>query len=84
METLTGYKAAQRINKRLKDEGLKEIPPQMVYTYKNKGYIESVNVDGKNVIPVEACDEWTEKYVAKKMAQVIQKEEEVEAQLTGE
>lgn len=71
IEFLTGYKLANAINEMLKSRGLKEIPPQMIYNYKRKGYIKSVDVNGQNLVSVEEAELFAEKYVAKKLAQSV-------------
>jgi hypothetical protein len=66
MDNLTGYKFTKRINEELAVHGLKEIPPQMVYNYISKGYIKSVEVDGKRFVTEADANEWQAKYVAKR------------------
>jgi hypothetical protein len=63
---MTGYKVAKRVNAALKLAGLKEIPPQMVYQYIAKGYIESYDENGQNLVEMAAADAWIAKYVAKR------------------
>lgn len=65
---MTGYKMSVLVNDELKERGLKEIPPQMIYNYISKGYIKSELVDGKRVVTDEAAAEWCSKYIDKKLA----------------
>ncbi len=64
---VTGYQATKFVNEYLTVRGLKEIPPQMVYNYMKKGYIESVIVNGQKMIDIETLGVWVEKYVARKL-----------------
>lgn len=65
--TLSPYQAAGVVNVWLKDLGLdKKLPPQMFYTYANKGYIESVKVENKIKIERDSLRAWFDnKYVPK-------------------
>jgi hypothetical protein len=70
-ETMTPYKAAALVNAQLKEQGFeKQLPPQMLYTYVSKGYIKSVEVDGKKRVTHEALTEWFVGYVAKLQGKV--------------
>jgi hypothetical protein len=63
---MTPYAASKIVNATLKTEGLdKKVPPQMIYSYVSKGYIKSVDVDGKKRVTEETLQEWLVKYVAK-------------------
>jgi hypothetical protein len=64
--TMTPYAAATLINAQLKEMGFeKKLPPQMLYTYVGKGYIKSVEVDGKKRVTNEALATWFVGYVNK-------------------
>jgi len=66
MSTMTPYAAAKIVNNELELRGIrKTIPPQMIYTYVNKNYIDSVLVDGKKRITKESLETWFATYVAK-------------------
>lgn len=66
MTTMTPYAATKLVNAALEEAGLeKAIPPQMMYTYANKGYIKSVKVDGKVRVTQASLDEWLTKYINK-------------------
>lgn len=63
---MTPYAAAKIVNATLKENGIeKAVPPQMLYTYTNKGFIKSVIVDGKKRVTDEGLQEWLTKYVNK-------------------
>jgi hypothetical protein len=64
---LTAYAVAKAANKALVERGLKEIPPQMVYTYVRKGYIPSTIVDNQSVVSIQDAQDWISKYVAQKL-----------------
>jgi hypothetical protein len=66
-QLFTGFQAAKFVNAKLGSLGLKEIPAQMIYNYKSKGYIKSVDRDGQNLITKMALESWLTKYVNKKM-----------------
>jgi hypothetical protein len=67
--TLTPYGCAKIVNAELKEKGLDSLPPQMFYTYVNKGYIASfVNADGKRRVNELDLAKWFEAYIAKKEA----------------
>jgi len=69
--TMTPYKAAREVNTQLAELGIeKELPPQMLYTYVTKGYIKSVEVDGKKRVTAEALAEWFVSYVTKLQGKV--------------
>jgi hypothetical protein len=71
MTTMTPYKAATLVNAQLKEQGFeKQLPPQLLYTYVSKGYIESVEVDGKKRVTQEALTKWYVGYVAKLQGKV--------------
>ena len=62
-ETLmTPYAATKIVNAILTENGLKAIPPQMMYNYTKKGYIPSEN--GR--ITEESLMTWLAKYLTKK------------------
>jgi hypothetical protein len=85
---LTAYGAAKLVNVRLAEEGLKAIPPQMVYNYTTARiragkapfikYTEKTGVDAKDL------QRWTDEYVAKKVAKVTEAVEATEATETVE
>ena len=62
----SGYAAAKVVNERLTSEGLKNIPPQMIYNYVSKGYIPARKINGKKVIASEDLAAWLETYIARK------------------
>ena len=78
---LTPYKAAKFVNEKLTEAGLKNIPPQMMYNYTTA----RLNADKEPLIKytleggvdVKSLDEWTAKYIAKKLA--VTEEAAVEA-----
>lgn len=55
------------VNSNLTNVGLKSIPPQMIYNYISKGYIKSVEVDGKRFVEEEEVQNWTNKYLEKRV-----------------
>lgn len=67
--TFSPYKATTVVNGWIAEAGVdKKLPPQMLYTYVNKGYIASTVVNGKKVVTVEALRTWfTEKYAPKNL-----------------
>jgi|SRR5262245_8578240 len=66
MSIMTPYAAHNIVNARLRDEGLdKVIPPQMMYQYAKKGYVDTVLVGGKKRITSEDLQKWLDGYVAK-------------------
>lgn len=68
---MTPYQLHKLVNEMLKEEGLATIPPQMIYNYCSKKLIKGVTkVDGKLHIPMEECERWTKKYVAKKKERI--------------
>lgn len=66
----TPYQAAKIVNAKLSEEGLKNIPPQMMYNYTsarvNAGKNPFIKFSIENGIDLEDLDRWTEKYIAKK------------------
>lgn len=66
--TLTPYACAKVVNAELEELGLPTIPPQMMYTYVNKGYIASFLRDGKKRVSELDLAKWFQGYVAKKQA----------------
>jgi hypothetical protein len=73
MSSMTPYKAAKIVNAALVTEGIeKVIPPQMMYTYANKGYVKSVTVDGKKRITKDGLDEWLVGYINKLTGKTIE------------
>lgn len=66
-QNLTGYKFHKVVNEELATHNLAPIPPQMVYNYISKGYIKSVEVDGKRFVTAADGAEWQAKYVAKRL-----------------
>jgi hypothetical protein len=64
--TMTPYKAATLVNAQLSEMGIeKKLPPQMLYTYVSKGYIKSVEVDGRKRVTHQALADWFAGYVTK-------------------
>lgn len=63
-ELMTPYAASKVANKWLEEKAkeagvqAKKLPPQMFYTYVNKGYIKSVEKDGKRCVQLEALKDW--------------------------
>ena len=72
MTTYSPYKAPTLVNGWIKELGVeKELPPQMIYTYTKKGYIESVTgEDGKRTVTEEALRTWFTKYANKNLIKV--------------
>jgi hypothetical protein len=64
---MTGYKVAKRVNAALKMQGLKEIPPQMIYRYLDQKLIPFSEVEGQRDVSIEDADAWIAKYVAKRI-----------------
>jgi hypothetical protein len=62
---LTGYAVAKVANEMLAQRGLKTIPPQMIYNYIAKGYIEK---NDEGLVELDTAAAWAEAYVAKKAA----------------
>jgi hypothetical protein len=74
--SMTPYAAAKIVNATLDAEGIeKVIPPQMMYTYANKGYVKSVTVDGKRRITEDGLNEWLLGYVNKLLGKTSTPEE---------
>ena len=70
----TPYAAAKVVNAALKEAGLdKKIPPQMMYNYTvariKAGKAPFIAYDETNGVDRKSLDEWTTKYVAKKVAE---------------
>lgn len=61
------YQCATLVNAQLRDLGIeKKLPPQMFYTYTNKGYIASQRDENNKVkVSHEALTQWFTKYIAK-------------------
>lgn len=82
MTTMTPYAAAKIVNAALLEHGLDiQIPPQMMYNYARKGYIQTVEVDGRNQIVLEGekgLSEWLQKYLTKKGVKFEDETEETE------
>lgn len=71
--TWTGYKAAKYVvNPALVEAGIKEVPPQMMYNYIKKGFFDTVEVNGQNLIKEESLLEWLNKYITKKQDKVTE------------
>jgi hypothetical protein len=81
--TLSPYQSAGVVNTWLKDLGLeKKLPPQMFYTYTNKGYIKSEKVEGKTKVTREDLRDWFDnKYIPKNHPDKVVKSEVDENQL---
>ena len=79
--TMTPYTAAKIVNATLKSEGLrKEIPPQMMYNYASKGYVETKIVDGKKRITEAGLQKWLVGYIAKLSgASVVETDSNIDA-----
>jgi hypothetical protein len=61
---LTPYAVHKLVNVRLKEEGLNEVKPQMVYNYVKNNLIPSAH--GR--ITQSDAEAWVEKYVSRKLA----------------
>jgi len=73
MSTMTPYAAAKTVNAALDGAGLdKKIPPQMMYNYAAKGYVETVLVDGKKRITSEGLQTWLVGYINKLVGQTVE------------
>lgn len=72
MKMMTPYAAAKFVNNELDKHNIKRIPPQMMYNYTkariNAGKTPFIAFDEKNGVDVKSLEEWTKKYVAKKLA----------------
>lgn len=74
----TPFAAHKLVNKALEEAGLTDrIPPQMMYNYTsgrvNKGKEPFIKYDhDKNDVDLESLKEWTDKYVAKKKAALVE------------
>lgn len=79
-KVLSPYAAAKLVNVKLTKAGIKNIPPQMMYNYTtarlnaNKEPLIKYTLEGG--VDVKSLDEWTAKYIAKKLA--VTEEAEVE------
>jgi hypothetical protein len=63
---MTPYAAAKVVNAALAEADLeKVIPPQMMYTYAKKNYVDSIEVDGKKRITKAGLDKWLVGYINK-------------------
>jgi len=77
--TMTPYAAAKLVNEQLKDMGIERVlPPQMLYTYVNKGYITATVVEGKKRVTHEDLATWFAKYVTKTYPTKVEVTAEVE------
>lgn len=66
MSAMTPYQAAKIVNATLKTNKIvKVIPPQMMYTYAKKDYVETVTVDGKKRITSDGLEKWLVGYINK-------------------
>jgi len=63
----TAYKATKVVNKKLDDYNIKNIPPQMIYNYVGKGYIQHEVVNNQKVIHEDVLNIWIDKYINKKL-----------------
>lgn len=80
----TAYKATKHIiNPALKAAGLKELPPQMLYSYMQKGYIESAIVEGQKLLEVNDVNRWLDAYISRKLEAKQAEAQEVAEQLAG-
>lgn len=65
---MTGFELAKKVNFVLRNEDLKEIPPQQIYRYFDQKLIRFELVDGKKRVSEEDANAWIQKYVAKRIA----------------
>ena len=76
---LTPYGAARLVNQRLVTEGIKVIPPQMMYNYTTgqlrKGKKPLIGFTPETGVNREALATWLETYVAKKTAVAVVEDE---------
>lgn len=72
MSSMTPYKAATLVNAQLDKYGIKRIPPQMMYNYAAKNYIENELVEGKKRITSEGLQSWLKGYISKKTNKTIE------------
>jgi hypothetical protein len=77
---VTAYGFSKIVNTLLKEKGLKELPPQMFYTYKNKGLIGTE----EKPLTAEFATEWTTSYIERKSQKEAAKAAKTEAELNGE
>jgi hypothetical protein len=74
---MTPYAAAKIVNATIKDKGLdKVIPPQMMYTYAKKDYVETVTVDGKKRITSDGLEKWLVGYINKLTGNTVEETDE--------
>ena len=67
----TGFAVATRTNQILTENGLKNIPPQMVYRYMDQKLIPVTETpDGKRIADADAVA-WIAKYVGKRQAKGV-------------
>jgi len=71
-EILSMYRASQWLSA---SRGL-SVRPQMLYTYGKKGYIATVEADGKRTT-VRTIGEWADRYQAKKAEKATKVQEEL-------
>lgn len=77
MTSMTPYAAAKIANERIKEEGLEKVlPPQMFYTYVNKGYIASVVVDNKKRVTKDGLEKWLVGYINKLTGNTLKETDE--------
>jgi hypothetical protein len=74
---VTAYGFSKIVNTLLKEKGLKELPPQMFYTYKNKGLIGTT----EKPLTAEFATEWTTSYIERKSQKEAAKAAKTEAEL---
>lgn len=80
MKTFSPYAAAKIVNIWLDGDGInKKLPPQMIYQYVTKGYIEHLVTEaGKKVVSEQALAIWYAKYTKKtETVEEVQETEEV-------
>jgi hypothetical protein len=69
---LKPYQAVKMVNERLDEVGLPGIRPQMAYNYTsarlNQGKEPYWGYTNERGVDLEVTSEWTEKYIAKKLA----------------
>jgi len=66
MSEMTAYAASKIVNGWIAEKGVdKKLPAQMIYTYVKKGYITSVEKDGKRLVTIESLSEWFGRYANK-------------------
>ena len=85
-ETVEEVEAPEHLSP-IKVAEMANVRPQMVYNYIKKGYIDSIEVDGKKRVPRDGDKgylAWIAKYTTRKAELTAKRQEQLEKELAGE